>query len=175
MLKKMMFLLVMLLMPLGIAETIKSCSDANTMYIIKDKNLTIDSNTSTFIISEYVDCPAGCANGECKPIQSSMPIEIYIMFSVAGLVFMIFSFFSKEGWGLVIKWITFIIFVMLGVSSFNLNRVYCENTSSSWTCFVHQYKASNLAYLWFGLALVMFIYAFISNIAQPAQQIADKV
>jgi hypothetical protein len=137
--------------------------------------LTVDGSVDVIEVLELKNCPGGCYDGACKPIQSNMPIEIYIFFSLVGVGLMLVSFFKKGDEVLMIKWITVVIFTMIGVSSFNLNRIYCEHTSSGWDCFVHQYTATNLAYLWFGLAAVMLIFAIMASIRQPAQVIADNV
>lgn len=161
------------MMPGVLPETTNICIDENTLQITKTKLITIDNNETDIQTVEQIYCPGGCAEGECKAVESNMPIEIYIFFSISGIVLMLISFFKTDV--LIIKWITVIIFLMLGVTSFNLNRIFCEYTSSGWNCFVHQYRATNLAYLWFGLGAVMLIYAFITSVMQPAKEIAERV
>lgn len=166
-------LLVFLLMPMAIAETTKTCIDSSTLQIIMNKTIAIDDNTTYIETSENVHCPGGCGNGECKSIKSSMPIEIYIFLCLTSVVTMFISFFKPDV--LIFKFIALILFITLGAASFNLNRIFCEYTSSGWDCFVHQYTATNLAYLWFGLGAVMLIYAVMSSIIQPFQEIAKRV
>lgn len=172
MLKKMIIALALILVvPIGFSQSLKVCSDSNTLNITKEKTLIIEGNSTPFQVIEQVNCPGGCVNGECKAIVSSMPIEIYIFFSIVSISLMILSFLKPDI--LIIKWVSVIILGMLGVASFNLNRVYCEYTTSGWDCYIHRYMASNLAYLWFGLGLVMFVYAVLSSIIKPAEYVAE--
>ena len=175
MMKKMISLItcILFLFSTVSAESSDTCLDANTLQITKDLNLTVDGSVDTIEVLEQKNCPGGCYNGECKPIQSNMPMELYILFSVAGMTLMIIGFFRESD--MVIKFVAMGIFFMLGVTSFNLNRIYCEYTSSGWECFVHQYTATNLAYLWFGLGGVMFIYAFIGAVWGTGKKVGEAL
>lgn len=159
--------------PVYSGESKKTCLDSNTLEISRNQTLTIDGTAQIIEILEDVNCPGGCVNGECKPIQSSMPIEIYIFLCITAISMMFISFFKNDV--IIIKWLSVIIFLMLGAASFNLNRIYCEHSSAGWDCFVHKYTGTNLAYLWFGLGAVMFIYAFISSVTKPAQEIVRQI
>lgn len=111
-----------------------------------------------------------------------MNVPIYIFLSTVGIVFMLISVLYGDSLRrqgndiLIIKWITFLIFIMLGITSFNINRDFCEYvTDTGWSCHVQQYKMGNLAYFWYGLGVIMFIYAFYSSVVQPAKEIVDRI
>jgi len=172
--KKIIPILLVLLiaLPIANASTNKTCISPNTLQIIENLTLTTDGDAELIEISKEKHCPGGCINGECKPIQSSMPIEIYIFLCATAILIMLISFFKPDI--LIFKWIAVILFVALGAASFNLNRIYCEYTSSGWECYVHQYMAVNLAYLWFGLGAVMLVYAIISIIWATGMEVAKQ-
>lgn len=156
-----------------IAEETSTCIDSNTLQIIKNVTLAVDGVDEVIETTKTKNCPLGCVNGECKPIKSNILTPIYILFCCFGVLMMLVSFLKSDV--IIFKWITVILFFLLGVSSFNINTLFCELTSSGWDCFVHQYTATNLAYLWFGLGAVMLVYAIYSSIYQPLQEVAKKV
>ncbi|MHA1302753.1 MAG: hypothetical protein ACTSPI_03515 [Candidatus Heimdallarchaeaceae archaeon] len=170
---KIKIIIIMLLLLSSVyAETIKTCIDSNTLQIITNKTISIDGVAETIDIYEEVNCPSGCVNGKCKPTNLNMIVEIYIFLSIFGVTLMLISFFKSDV--LIFKWLSFGIFLMLAITSFNVNKDFCEYTSSGWVCHVQEYRMLNLAYLWFGLALIMLIYSFIASITQPGDFIAEQ-
>jgi len=170
---KIKLLITMLLLLSSVyAETIKTCIDSDTLQIITNKTITTDGVAETLDIYEEINCPSGCVNGRCKPTNLNMIVEIYILLSIFGITLMLISFFKSDV--LMFKWLSFGVFLMLGLTSFNVNKDFCEYTSSGWVCHVQEYRMLNLAYLWFGLALIMFIYSFIASVMQPAEFIAKE-
>jgi hypothetical protein len=165
-------LLSLLFIGIGLSETTKTCIDSDTLKITTNKTLTINSDVKEIEEVEEINCLEGCINGECKPTSVNITIPLYIMFSCFGILIMLISFLKSDI--IIFKWLSVIIFLMLGASSFNINKDFCEYTGSGWSCYIQQYKMVNLAYLWYGLALVMFIYAFYSSVVQPAKEIRDR-
>lgn len=164
--------MILLLLSTVYAETIKTCIDSDTLQIITNKTITTDGVDEIITVTETVNCPNGCGNGKCKPTNLNMTVPIYIFIAIFGISLMMISFFKSDI--LIFKWLSVIIFFMLGASSFNINRDFCEYTSSGWSCYVQQYRMVNLAYLWFGLGAIMLVYAFLATIYQPAQNVIDE-
>jgi len=171
--KRLIIPIIVLLMISSIyAETTKTCIDSDTLRIITNKTITIDGVAETIDIHEEKYCSGGCVNGECKPLKLNMTVEIYIFFCTFGVLMLLISFLKSDV--IIFKWLTVMIFLMLGASSFNINRDFCEYTSSGWDCYIQQYSMINVAYLWYGLGTMMLIYAFYYSVVQPAKEIKDK-
>jgi len=172
--KNIIFSVIILMMILSsvYAETTKTCIDSNTLQIITNKTITTDGVDEILNIYEETNCPSGCVNGKCKPTNMNMIVEIYILLSIFGILLMLISFLKSDV--LIFKWLSVGVFLMLGLTSFNVNKDFCEYTSSGWVCHVQEYRMLNLAYLWFGLALIMLVYSFIASVMQPAQFVADE-
>ena len=166
-------LFILVLIPAIFAgDTQNVCLDTNTLLTTINKTINLDGTLQQLQMTENIHCPYGCDNNECKPAKSNIPIELYLLLSVVAIGMMLFSFIKEDT--IIFKWITVILLIMLGISSFNINRVYCEYTTAGFMCFVHEYNSTALVYFWFGLSVVMLIFAFISSIMTPGRAIMDE-
>jgi hypothetical protein len=171
--KKLIFVLTIILFLQGVmALSVKSCSDTNTLNITTVKDITTTDGTETLITMEYKTCQNGCANGECKNNKIGMPVDIYIFFCGLAVVTMFVSVFKNDA--LFLKWISFALFILVGISSFSITRTFCEY-SGTWECYNTYHTIPNVGYLWIGMSVIMFVYAFLASILQPANEIQKEI
>jgi len=156
MLKKIIVLMVLMLIPFGVADTLKSCLDTNTLNVTKDKSLIIDGNITTFQVMEEIYCPYGCINNECISTKSGMPIEIYVFLFLLSFGLFVLSFL-KEPKGVFVL-ISMMLFFFLAFTSNNIERNVCDWNGKSWNCYKNSIPETSLVALNSGFGLVSLIY-----------------
>jgi len=162
--KIMLGLILLLLLPVGHAVTSQECQNTSYLQINTTKTIEIDGNSSLVESWEEIYCSEGCDYNRraCKPVPTSMPIEIYIFLGVVGFSLIVLSFLKNDV--LIMPFLAMLICFALAVVSLDLNKVYCIY-EESWRCYTHTYHGIPLATLWLGLGLLMLAYGFIMFLA----------
>jgi len=103
-----------------------------------------------------------------------MLIEIYILLIILGITFMILSFFRKDI--TVFAFLSFLFFISTGISSFNVEKSYCEtNSTVSFMCHKESHNTNPLSFLWMGLGLAMLVYAIIMAFWKGGEELQEAL
>ena len=115
-----------------------------------------------------------------------MLLEIYITMIAVGFVLMGLSFFTRIAQHeiILIPFLAAIVFLFLGFSTLNVIKPFCEptlltsvltdNTTSyaqTWSCYKYLDQDTSMAYLFYGLGLLMLGYAIFTTIGAGADAI----
>lgn len=91
-----------------------------------------------------------------------MLIEIYILLTIFAVFFMALSFFSNKSQCILCGLISFLFFSANALSSFNVEKSYCDtNSTLGWSCHEESYAYKPLGYLHGGLAVFMLSFTII--------------
>lgn len=124
--KKMMFLLPVLISLVMVNAQNYTCVDANNLRILTTQNLTVNNDTYEIQTSDTIYCPSGCENGGCKYND----INILYFFTIP-LVLIILGVFVKNSGLVQIGGVFGAMLSMLAtVNGFWLDGIYYANTFS---------------------------------------------
>lgn len=98
-----------------------------------------------------------------------MLAEIYLLLMAFGFICWIASAFNDM---LLLAWIPVLIFLLLGITSFNIEYQYCDmNDTLSWGCHVESHIRQNEGWLFYALGFVALANAIYHSIKKPLEQI----
>lgn len=90
-----------------------------------------------------------------------MLIEIYFLLIILGIIFGLLGYFTKTE---VLSILSFIIFAIIAISSFNIEKTYClplQNTTTNLTtnveCNTMKLNYSNIIWLWAGMGTIFLL------------------
>ena len=126
MLKKIM-MVILLVIPLCMADTVTTCLNSNTMQRNTTKQLIIDSNVTDIFVNENVTCQYGCSNSQCQE-ASILNITMFSVIFGGGLIMMLISAWSgNDTFGLIGGLMLMLLGTYLAAQGIVVNSILQKN------------------------------------------------
>ena len=150
--------------PVAAQQWTHTCLDSERLFLESEYT----SDGASHEINQTINCTeiygTFCKNGACVQYHEViMPLNLYIIRAVMGLVLMVLSFIRKDMMAL--HWITTLLFIVLAITSGFMGDLRCELSDGLWDCQAVTVESYPLVYLWGGMALVMLLYSIVMTLS----------
>jgi len=125
--KKTITLIILLLIPIVLGDTVTNCIDSNTMQRNVTKNIIIGNNETDIIISEYITCNYGCENNQCQNASLITNTSFLIFFGFSVVMFVMSSITENKLFSLIGGMVLLVLSVYMASEGIVVNDVLLKN------------------------------------------------